>query len=169
MELRRDDGLGDGVVEHEIDDPASGPRDDHLELRTPPRVQLADDLLQHRCLEPVVDPWAGSGEVPDAEIGTKGNANRDEYLEARVGQAGLDPPEVGGIDPDGPAQLGPGHVGIEPKAPDVLTRVGPDASRLPRGFAVDRGGREVHRAMKAPSACRAVTAGLTVGHWNLRG
>ena len=116
-----------------------------------------------------MDPWAGPGEVPDSEIRSEGNANGDEYLEARVGHASLDPPEVSGIDPDGPAELRPGDAGIEPKTPDVVTDACPDASRLPGGLAVDRGGREVHRTMKAPTACQSVTSGLTVGHRNLRG
>jgi hypothetical protein len=58
LDFGRDVELRRGVAEDDIDDAANRLHDRHLELGPPPRMQRAEERLDHRGLKPIVDSRA---------------------------------------------------------------------------------------------------------------
>ena len=137
---------GDGrrrrvVVQDDIDNAPGWLGNRHLKLCSPAQIQCAQERLDHRRLEAVVDSRPRTGEVAQAQIGAKGHADRDQDFGARVGLPGLDPAEMGGVDPRGSAESGNGDVRIESHLPDVLACLSVEAGQATTGLTSDLCGR----------------------------
>ena len=82
----------DVVRKHHVDHAAARVCHRDLERKRCHRgSSRAEQRLDHRRLESIVEAWTGAREVTDAEVGAERDADRRQDLEARTALAGLDP------------------------------------------------------------------------------
>ena len=113
LRLRGDDSPTGAICQYEVDDPARRMIDRNFKFGAPSPVEAAQHGFDHRGLEPVMQTGAGTGEVPDAQVGSKRHAHRSENLEAWSGATGLDPRDVRPVNTDDIREFGNGHARIQ--------------------------------------------------------
>ncbi len=127
----------------------------------PPGIDDVQEGLEHRRLEPVEEAWTYAGEVPEAQVGAERNTDRDEHFETRADQRGLDPGQVGVMDPDDRGQLAEGQARVESQPADLLTDPEVQAPKSTSGFALHEEPRHGHPPVKHVPLIRLFTG----CHW----
>jgi hypothetical protein len=99
LTLCRDKQALAGQDENRIDEAPRRSVDGHLGDPFPSRVECCKQSLDHRRLNPIMNPWPGRRVEPDLQIGAEDVAKRNENAEARLSTACLDLREISMVDP----------------------------------------------------------------------
>ena len=111
------------TLEDRIDDTAARMGYRNLEVWSPDRIELTQDILHHPGLMPIREPRTSSGIDTNGDVRAEGGRVRDKGLEARTRQSCLDPADEGSVDTGSAGGLRLRGPGIDSDALELLADV----------------------------------------------